>query len=372
MRFSVVEYTTKTNQIWRHTPDRPNYLCDPRTEIDPTSFGCYTSALAGEHIPLTGLIVGDIYPLSATQRLRRKLIKRFKGNWPTDYSLDYLHTFNVIMVVYQISDGHEVTTFTKRLKKTFPQTLVLGVATQPYGILRDHWLQNEAALADCKEFLSACDRVITIVESTQKWWQELTKTPVMYLPQPYPVEHALQSFVPRTSKQKVLYVAGDTNRANILQGHIVARELQKQFPDYTIAVTQIPGIHLSRKELRGTRYTIHPFEEWQQHLKSLGATALVINTDHTYTRGRVQVDCAAVGTPSIGANSDGQNDLFHDLPATTATPISELVAQGRKLLSDEAFYTNVTTKARARLTTYTYEQAAQRINKLYYDYAFSR
>ena len=136
MKFAVVEYSSKTGTIWKHTSNRPNYLCDPVREIDPTSFGCYVSALAGEHIPLTSCIIGKDIPLPI--RIYRKIIKRITGNWPSEYSLDYFRQFDALLVVYQISDGHELVRFLKRIKKIHPNCVLLGVPTQPYGILKNY------------------------------------------------------------------------------------------------------------------------------------------------------------------------------------------------------------------------------------------
>ena len=194
LKFAVVEYSSKTGTVWRHRADRPNYLADPAREMDPTSFGCYVSALAGEHIPLLGLILGPVAPVTRWQRLWRKIMKRLTGRWPENYSLRYLASFDAILVVHQISDGHEVTAFTRRLKQTYPRLCVIGVPTQPYGILKRHWENQPAWLADFKIFMRSCDVFISIVASTVPAWQKLSGRPVAYLPQPYPVEFTQQFF----------------------------------------------------------------------------------------------------------------------------------------------------------------------------------
>ena len=96
----------------------------------------------------------------------------------------------------------------------------------------------------------------------------------------------------------------------------------------------------------------------------LSRVALVVNTDYTQTRGRVQTDSAAVGTPSIGANSDGQDDLFPKLHAERETTIDQLVLQGKQLLSDTSYYNEVVGTAKERLTQYDYQQSKKRIEIL--------
>ncbi len=351
MKFAVIEYSSKSGKIWRHTRERPNYLCDPVTEIDPTSFGCYVSALAGEHIPLTALI----HP-----NLPKKVFKRISGSWPRNYNIDYLRRFEVLLIVHQISDGHEITALAKRIRRDLPNIKVIGVPTQPFGILRDHWQQNERWLADFVEFMNSCDVFLTIVASTKPHWQQLTKSPVVYMPQPYPVEFARTFHQPRASKEKIIMVAGITDRDNIKKGHLVASEIQRRLPEYLIHVTKIDGLVQDLSNLRGAKYDMLPFLPWQKHLDYLSRVALVVNTDYTQTRGRVQADCAAVGTPSIGADSDGQADLFPNLLGKKEDSVDELATQGINLLTNDSLYNNTTSLAAQRLNKYNYENSAQR------------
>ncbi|MEX0650093.1 MAG: hypothetical protein WD200_03765 [Candidatus Andersenbacteria bacterium] len=352
MKFAVIEYSSKTGAIWKHTSERPNYLCDPVKEIDPTSFGCYVSALQGEHIPLLALIKPNFY---------KKVIKRLSGSWPGQYDLSYLEPFDALLVVYQISDGHEMVRLVKRLKKEFPDKVIVGVPTQPWGLLEIHWNKNPQAKSEIVDFMNACDVFLTIVKSTQERWQAMTKTPVEYLPQPYPVEYAERHFLSRERKDNVIFVAGVTDRPNIIKGHRIAKQLQQEFPEYVIHVTKIDGMPLDTSELEGSPYKVMPFELWQEHLWSMSKVKLVINTDYTQTRGRVQVDCAAVGTPSIGADSDGQIDLFSDLPADSKQTEEELLAQARRLLIEPEFYDAVAQKAKERLRACNYEESARRL-----------
>lgn len=360
MKFAVVEYTTKTGGIWRHTPEHPNYLGDPQREIDPTSFACYTSALAGEHIPLKGLI---------KPTKLKKVIKRLTGSWPQTYSLNYLQQFDVLLMVHQISDGHEITAAAKRLKKLSPRPVIIGVPTQPFVLLKQYWEEHPAWFKDFQEFIAACDVFVTVVASTLPEWQAITDAPVEYLPQPYPVAFAEQHWRPRDQKAKIIFVAGITDRPTIALGQKVAVQLQQHFPEYIIHVTEIPGMSLDTSNLEGNRYAIQPFQQWRGHLDYLQRVMLVINTDFTQTRGRVQVDAAAVGTPSLGADSDGQVDLFPDLVATPDTPLSTLVDKATRLLRDGAYYDEVTNLARQRLQKYNYEQSAKRLLELAKKYA---
>lgn len=362
MKFAVVEYSSKTGRVWRHHDDHPNFLADPQREIDPTSFGCYVSALRGEHIPLTGLAIGPVNAISPVSRLQRKIYKRLVGKWP-DYAIDYLRSFDTLMVVHQISDGREVTAFTKRLKKKFPRTTILGITTQPFGILHEYWRTHPQPLADFREFTAHVNVFITIVKSRLPAWQKISLSPVVYFPQAYPVTFAQQFFRPRRQKHRVLYVAGVATRPHVTRGCDVAQKLQARFPDYLIAITQAAA-HSLVPYVAPARYQEMPFVPWRDHLRALGQVSLVVNTDYTSTRGRVQVDCAAVGTPSIGANSDGQADLWPLLPAGETTSVDQLVEQGARLLTDVSWYDTVVARARQQLRRYDYPQAAVTITRL--------
>ncbi|MEO6077889.1 MAG: hypothetical protein ABIP54_03835, partial [Candidatus Andersenbacteria bacterium] len=251
MKFAVIEYSSKTKKIWRHTQSRPNYLCDPSKEIDPTSFGCYVSALEGEHIPLTHLIVGD--EISFFTRIYRKIIKKITTHWPSSYNIEYLQQFDAVLVVYQLSDGHEMVSFLKKIRKQYPDIAVLGVPTQPYGILEDAWEKEPEKKHEIQEFINQCDIFLTIVKSTLPHWQALSHVPVAYLPQPYPVEFALQEHKERKQKRNIIYVAGVTDRKRIIDGEIVAKKLQEKFPQYRIQMSAIPDMQLDTSELQNAQ-----------------------------------------------------------------------------------------------------------------------
>lgn len=362
MKFAVIEYSSKTKKIWRHTAQRPNYLSDPIHEIDPTSFGCYVSAFEGEHIPLVSLIIGE--GVNPIVRIYRKIIKRITGVWPQGYDISYLKQFDALLVVYQISDGHEMVSLVKRLRKENSSQVIIGVPTQPYGILRDYWDNHPEALREMRDFMGGCHVFLTIVQRTRSKWERISRTPVRYMPQPYPAQFASKLFREREQKSNIIFVAGVTDRDNIKKGQIVAARVQEKFPAYRIQMAQIEGAKIDVMNLNGSTYDIIPFKPWREHLAMLSRVAIVINTDYTETRGRVQADCAAVGTPSIGANSDAQEDLFPKLPADRNTSVEQLIMQAQQLLGDASYYRDIVRTAQQRLMNYDYEQSKQRIEDL--------
>ncbi len=364
MQFAVIEYSSKTGDVWKHTDARPNYLADPHKEIDPTSFGCYVSALKGEHVPLTGLIIGRVSRTQPQTKLWRRFYKRLRGTWPIDYSLDYLKSFTTLMVVHQLSDAGDIVNFLKKLRQLPHPPFVMGVPTQPFGNLKQALEQDATAHHNFVEYMDACDVMLTVVQDTLPWYQALTQTPVIYMPQPYPASYAQRYFKSQSEKKRIIFVAGVTQRATIRKGHEVAKLLQQQHPEYEIQVPKLPKAEYDTSALAGSRFKVIPFEEWREHLATLARVAIVINTDYTSTRGRVQTDCAAVGTPSLGANSDGQRDLFPDLTSGSETPVATLVNLGNRLLTDTKYYQTIVTQAAERLLKYDYGESADRIRLL--------
>ena len=364
MKFAVLEYTSKSGRIWRHTDERPNYLADPQQEIDATSFGCYVSALKGEHIPLVGLILGPVNPVNPITVAYRKIVKRVTGNWPSRYSLNYLTQFDVLLVVHQLSDAHELTAFITRIKQQPNAPLIIGVPTQPFGIIREAIKQESRHQENLIDFMHACDVFISIVKSTVPWYKKHTDTPVEYMPQPYPVTYASSHFKSLSAKDNILFIAGVTERANIKKGQLVARQLQRRFPTLKIHVTRIAGAKLDLRALKGSKVEIQEFQPWQEHLSYLSKVRLVINTDYTFTRGRVQVDCAAVGTPSLGANSDAQHDLFPGLPGDEADSVERLLELAKPLLIENNTYNRTVNIARHELDKYNYARSAQRMKQI--------
>jgi len=355
MPFAVIEYSSKTGDIWRHTDDKPNYLADPLTEMDPTSFGCYVSALKGEHIPLTKLI--------NTKKLTNRIRRKITGSWP-NYSLEYLAKSDVVMVVYEVANGPTLTRFTNRLKKAYPHIKILGVPTQPYGLLKAQWEKDTRVQSDIIDFINSCDLFITIVKSTQQIWQAMTTTLTEYLPQPYPVEYAIKRHQPLAAKENIIFIPGVTDRPDIIKGHDVAKAIQQKHPDHIIHVTRINGLDLDLSHLKDTHYEVIDFQPWHQHLDYLSRVKVVINTDFTQTRGRVQMDCAAVGTPSVGSDSDAQLDLFPDQAANSNTSIEDIANLASTLISEADHYQAAVSHAQSKLDFYNYPNSASRLQSL--------
>ncbi len=361
MKFCCVEYTTKTRRVWVPSVDHPNYLGDPMREIDPTSFGSYTTAFNGEHVPLTGAILGQLEG-NTIQLLAQRLHWALFRRWGP-YSVRYFRKFDTILCVYDWRRGREITDFVRRIRREQPHSVVIGVPTQPFGALREAW-RDHRNLAPLVEFYDSCHVVLSVVRATVPYQQAMTHTPVVYIPQPYPAEYAAQFWQPGKAKSHSVFIAGETTRPDILAGHLAAKAIQKKHPQLVIHVTRSPGSPLNTHLLEGTLHEVIPFRPWRQHLPYVATVALVINTDTWWTRGRVQADCAAVGTPSIGGTSDGQQELFPDLLVRDVEDFEAIIGYGLRLLGDLAFYSEVATRAKRRLQSYNFAATIRRFTTL--------
>ncbi|TSC72498.1 MAG: hypothetical protein G01um101438_582 [Parcubacteria group bacterium Gr01-1014_38] len=360
MRFACIEFTTKAGKIWRPTPERPNYLCDPEREIDPTSFGCYTSALHGEHVPLTGLIYGSLdRPPSRFQRARHNLARRTRGTF-APYDLSYLKQFDVLLVIYQLSNDGELVRFVQRVRTELPNILLVSCSSPPFGRLREYWKDHPETIVRYQTFLNSTHLNMNVCRATVPFTRLLTTTPSVYLPQPYPVEYAVACAQKTSKRRPIVYVAGDTVRPDIVTGHLIANVLQQHHPELHIRVTKTPGFSLNTAFLKGTRFEVVPFRPWADQVHELASVRLVINTDLWWTRGRVPVDCAAAGVPCVGTTSDGQTELWPELASSESTDVDRLIALAERALTDDAFRAAVVSKAQRRLTQYAYGPTIQR------------
>lgn len=361
MKFACLEYTTKTGKIWE-PKSHPNFLGDPINEIDPTSFASYTTALSGKHVPLTGLILGQLEG-KKIQEIGQKINWKLRKHW-ANYSLDFLDQFDTILAVFDWRRGREMAEFAAKVRKEKPNIVLIGVPTQPFGQLRESWREDPINLCNLINFFDSCHAVISIVRDTVPYQQSLTKTPVVYIPQPYPVEFALKNWKNLSQKEQTIFVAGETSRPDIIAGHLAAKEIQNEKPEFTIRVTQTPDSPLNLEILKDAKYNLIDFKPWQKHLDFLSQNLFVINTDQWWTRGRVQADCAAVGTPSIGGPSDAQKGLFPELLVKDVEDFQKISELGIRLIEDKNFYEQVAEKAKKRLNSYNFEQSASRFSKL--------
>lgn len=364
MKFACVEYSTKTGRVWQPTPEKPNYLCDPETEIDPTSFGCWTSALSGEHIPVNFLRRNQ-NPHTLSYKLGRKLdltMEKIQKK-PVYRNLDYLKRFNLILFLVHSFSMPLMADLIRKTKKVNPNAIYLGSIVSPLGMLREVW-KKENEFRAFKTFANNCDIFINVNRNAQDYLKLFLETKVVYFPQFYPFEYAHRFFKKREEKEKIILVAGETERTDNLAGQFAALQIQKKYPEFLIQVVDYPHSNIAPLKTAQARFEIIPFLKWQKNLKRLAKTYLVINMDQVWTLGRLQSDCAAVGTPSIGINANNQLEFFPELSIPDIAGIEQGIELAEKLISDPAFYQNIQQLASQKLSENNYAKSKEKLLKI--------
>jgi len=357
MRFCAIEYQTKSDKIWRPTKDKPNYLSDPDKEIDPTSFGCWTSALAGEHIPLS-YFEGD-KPFIV--KLNRKLFKEKRGF----KNLRYLERFDTILILIHDFSIVPLAKFLKAARRKYPNKKYLGSIVHPLERLRLAW-KDSKVFYNFFYLLNNVDHWISVNKDAQDYLAAMSfnKNKIIYLPQFYPFDFAKQAFTKLENKERKIFVAGDMERPDNLYGQFIASHLQTKFPDYQIVITANGDSNLWPLRLTKARFEVIAPEPWQKHLDRLRKFYLVINTDASFTLGRVQSDCAICGTPSIGLNSNNQREFFPELSFDDIFEVNKMLSAGERLIADKDFYLKTQSYAFSKIKESSYKNSLALVKKL--------
>ncbi len=361
IKFACIEYSTKSGEIWQKKPGRPNYLCDPKKEIDPTSFGAFTSALSGEHIPVSYLRIPKKQG-SLNFKIRRSfdLLQEKINQEPIYHNLEYIKKFNLILVLIHSFSMPLMAELLPRLKKINPKALYLGSIDSPLGKLREVWKKDREFIA-FKRFADQCDIFINVNRAAQKYLEYITKSKVIYFPQFYPYKFAKKFYKTRDQKENSILVGGDSSRTDNLAGQHVVIQIQKKYPEILIKIVNFPGLNITPLKMAKARFKTIPFVPWQKHLKRLSRFLIVINMDNIWTLGRLQADCAAVGTPSVGLNSNNQMEMFPDLSTLDVQGIDQTVLLSEKLIVDQNFYQEIQAKAKAKVAESSYQKSRERL-----------
>lgn len=378
IQFACIEYNTKSGSIWRPTPERPNYLCDPKNEIDIGSFGSWTSALKGEHIPLHWFMDGKPRPgVDGSSPFQKTLFYRFgtrliKEIFPDGnrnyqfHNLGYLEKFNPVLVCFSLTQPEAMTQFLQKAKERYPEKIFLVTyGTFNLGRVREYW-RDPSWFRHFVTFLNTGDLIILVNREAREYLQLVTKKPILYFPTFYPVHYTEKFFVPREEKEKKIFVAGTTERMDIVWSCLIAKVLQERYPDFTIQVCSWKNMNF--EPLKGTRYEVLPWLQWEDYLKVTGKAMFILNTDTWWTNGRVPSDAAAVGTPCIGVNADRQKDLFPDLTCSDVMDTKKALQLGARLIDDNKFYEFIQNKAYQRLEIFSYENSRERFHNLIESY----
>jgi hypothetical protein len=367
MRFACIEYNTKSGGIWAHKPELPNYLADHQREIDATSYGTWTSALEGEHVPLSWFIeakrgpgVGEKYRLGI--RIKLKLNAR-RGRPLIEFSnLDYADRFDAVLICFHPYGYKLMTELVQALRERFPKLVIIGThATFGLGLLREHWKSKEW-FSSFRTFMDACDVFAVANREAVGYLSLISETPVQFLPHFYPLEYALQFGSGDEPKDKTIFVAGDTSRGDVVWGCLLAKEIQSRHPEFVIQV--IGSESFNYVALEGSRYEVLPRTGWTEYLHTVAKSFLVINTDVQWTNGRVQSDCAAMMTPCLGVNAGWQTELFPELAIPEFEGSDQAMELADKLIASEDYYTSVSKFAFEKISGWSYPNGNRKVREV--------
>jgi len=377
MKFACVELYTKSGRIWDGAREKPNYLCDPSV-IDNASFGSWTSALKGEHVPLLWFKLRkplrQVYHDQIAPRMAKfnyakysiisRLFNRALGEF---HNLEYLSKFDVVLVIVHDYSIRAMAKFVTSAKKLQEKPVILSAFGNTLYHFREAW-KNPESFRDFKLFIDNCDIFINYFNTALPGYLKLyTDTPIVNFPQFYPYEFAKSFFVPREKKEKVIFVSGHTMRTDNISSLLIAKKLQELYPNFLIKVAHRPLNNL--EPLKNSRFKVSPFLKWTDYLKHSRKDYMIIDMDNTWTLGRLVRDAAAVGTPCIGLNSGSQENLFPDLVCSDIVDTKRAIDLGIKLIENRKFYEMVQRKAFKRLEAYSYENSVKRLNRILKEYA---
>ena len=372
MKFAQVTAYARNGKIWDGSKEKPNYLCDS-SEMDQTSLGCWTSALKGEHIPLSWLAMRGwsrgiyhrylapsakkLYPVgySVVSKWLLKCFDKFRN-------LKYLKKFDVVLAVVHDYDIREMAELVSEIKEMDGRPLVLGALCNTLYHFREAFKESEK-FADFKKFIDNCDLFINYYHDALSGYLGLfTDTPIVNFPYFYPYEFTKTQHAPREEKEKIIFVSGDTQKTDNVASLLVAKKIQERRPDFIIEVVE--RVNTNFEPLEGANYKKVPFLKWIDYLKHTRRVYMIIDMDNTWTFGRVPRDAAAVGTPCVGVNSGSQTALFPDLVCSDVAGMEKAVDLGIKLIEDEKFYKMVQNQALKKLEEYSYENSIEKLEKL--------
>lgn len=375
MQFACIEYNTKSGGIWTHTPELPNYLADHQREIDATSYGTWTSALEGEHIPLSWFIepkrgpgVGEKFRIGI--RIKFKLNSR-RGRPLIEFSnLGYAERFDAVLICFHPYGFRLMTELVQALRRQFPHLVIIGThATFSLGQLRELWKSKEW-FSSLRTFMDSCDVFAVANREAIEYFALVSSTPIRYLPQFYPLEYTRQLGIRNRAKNKTIFVAGDTSRGDVVWGCLLAREIQSRHNDFRIQV--IGSKAFNDAALDGSDYEVLPRIEWTEYLKTIAKAHLVINTDVGWTNGRVQSDSAAMLTPCLGVNAGWQTELFPELVIPDVEGTNRAVELADRLIVSENYYRSVSQFAFDKLSEWSYSNGKRRVLEVIADVQAAR
>lgn len=372
MEFACIVYRTKSGRIWKARENKPNYLCNPETEIDHTAYGTWTSALQGEHIPLIWITEGKTdLPMNELvkrqsfigTRILNKIQSKVNNNCISIFSnIEYLNKFDLILLCLNYEVPNIFANLAKAIKNRFPAKIILTTHDFNLGRIREFW-RNSNWFMNFRELINTTDAFLVSNPGVESYFGLVCDKPIIYFPQLYPVDHTRKYFKLNSEKDNVIFIGASTQRIDNVWSALLAKKIQSDFPQFIIKLIWTKDFNL--EVLKNARFEILPRLSWEQYLSETSKSKLIINMDNWWTNGRVPTDAAAVGTPCIGVNSGRQVELFPSLSFNDIIGNANALETSRQLLNSEEIFQKVTCYSYKELQKYSYEEGTKRIRDLF-------
>jgi glycosyltransferase involved in cell wall biosynthesis len=320
----------------------------------------------------------------------------------------------VIAAVSSLDDTARITQWIRHVKSWSPKTIFIGqseASLANHAISSRDWRFQKTFYEFCQEV----DEITTFTKETIPYFSLFSRKVVKYLPHLYPLHfvEANNLHKNRSLKEQILFKNGHIHGRLLCDGFAdlaLLSRIQSNHPAFRIAFVDSPAsfvellsdldyvtgsfdqpnylkktqlafkksllniLRFHRKTsdafrqrsslrnefplvLRGTAEESilkRPFAPWIENIRYMSSTLLMLDMDHSFAVGRSFADAVAVGTPTIGVNSDFQKQLLPEL-SVSEHDYSSAEALIERLLSDEEYYEEMSRKGRDRLEKFRYE-----------------
>lgn len=261
-------------------------------------------------------------------------------------------SYNIIML--ELTE--DMFTYSKNLLKKKKHQKIIGVIEgSPHYLIEKFNLKHKL---DFLQIINQVDGLATIVENTNSFYQALTTQPVFFLGVPVPVEKTKNSVIPFDQKQKSITIVsgvnlpsgGITNLAAFLEIKKERNIPIKYFLTDKKEMQSLKKFNINAEIIIG-RFI------WEDFIRKISSSYIVLNMDFRWTWGRLACDCAALGIPSIGTfNSHSQKILFPKL-CVDPFDIQNAKKLAQKLLNSKDFYQECSQYAQKKVEQFNFTNA---------------
>ena len=172
------------------------------------------------------------------------------------------------------------------------------------------------------ETLKNIDCLAALVEEAIPFHVLYTDKPIHWLGVPYPLNFVRSLKVDKSKREKIIALGSALNHRNTLTSLLVAlrgfpEDFQIMFQSFNDGEEEFINKSLSKTDY--DRIILHQPLSWIDFLKKYSSVYACVNLCNRYTWGRINLDMAALGIPTIGTRGcETQQKLFPSLTVSDA------------------------------------------------------